>query len=262
MTYLHNPPERPEPLVPAEIDLRGDGGFILDLGRIAASEFVARSSGDAFKAAFRLWCLAWQQVPASSLPDDDRVLAAWSGTGAAWPEVKAMVLSGFVLCRDGRLYHRTLSELALEAWQAKQKAAVRRAQSAERRHRSRQRQQARAGNADEARDTRGSSDAPGAAPEELPPSPDCPPAASPVPRPEHPAIPPTPAPFGGMRGRWQEGLARKLLSSPGSWEGLWPKPPNAASKPLSPRSSAMTSRLDRFPPAKVPKRHQIDHGRR
>ena len=45
MTYIHTPPERPEPLVPAEIDLRGDGGFILDLGRIAASEFVARSSG-------------------------------------------------------------------------------------------------------------------------------------------------------------------------------------------------------------------------
>ena len=181
-----NAPDLPVPFIPAEIDLRDREGFLLNVERIAASELVAMSSGAEFKAAFLLWCKAWQQVPAGSLPDNDRVLAAWSGAGEAWLELKAMALRGFVLCRDGRLYHRLLCERALDAWQEKQKEARKQAQGQIRLRRFRQREAA-SGNADETRFACVSAPS-----ETADASPLCPPLSSPIPPSEHPPISPQP----------------------------------------------------------------------
>lgn len=98
----------PDPLVPVETDIRDLDGFMLNVERLMASELWALSSGDEFKAAVGLWCRAWKQIPAGSLPDDDRILAAFSGAGQLWPQVKEMALRGFILCADGRLYHQVL----------------------------------------------------------------------------------------------------------------------------------------------------------
>jgi hypothetical protein len=71
-----------------------------------------------------LWGAAWHQVPAASLPDDDRVLARYAGYGRAveqWKLIREGALRGFVRCRDGRLYHRTLAEKANAAWQSRLK---------------------------------------------------------------------------------------------------------------------------------------------
>ena len=84
----------------------------LDVLRLRDSDLAALSSGDEFKAAVLLWCVAWHQVPAASLPNDDRLLARYSGTGALWRKVKAEALRGFVECDDGRLYHATIAEKA------------------------------------------------------------------------------------------------------------------------------------------------------
>jgi hypothetical protein len=76
------------------------------------------ASGDAFRAAVLLWCASWHQVPAASLPTDDRLLANLAGYGrdmAGWAEVRGDALRGFVECSDGRLYHRVVAEKALEA---------------------------------------------------------------------------------------------------------------------------------------------------
>ncbi|MCP1258537.1 DUF1376 domain-containing protein [Acetobacter lambici] len=91
----------------------------LDVTRLMDSDIFALSSGDEFKAAIALWCKAWLQVPAASLPDDDRVLAHLSCSGSKWKKVKPMALRGWVKCADGRLYHSVVAEKALLAWKAR-----------------------------------------------------------------------------------------------------------------------------------------------
>lgn len=105
------------PLVPPDVDLRGLPFMPLDVVRLTDSDLFARSSGEEFKAAVALWCKCWLQVPAASLPNDDKVLAHLSGAGARWAKVKAMALRGFTLCSDGRFYHAVIAEKALDAWQ-------------------------------------------------------------------------------------------------------------------------------------------------
>lgn len=102
--------------VPPECDLRGLPWMPIDTVRLLDSDLFALATGEEFKAAVALWCKAWQQVPAASLPEDDRILAKLSGAGARWKKVKEQALRGFVRCTDGRLYHPVIAEKALEAW--------------------------------------------------------------------------------------------------------------------------------------------------
>lgn len=107
----------PAPLTTSDIDLAGMPAFMLDTEQLRQSELWAISSGEEFKAAVGLWCRAWQQKPPGSLPNDDRVLASWSGAGKRWAKVREVALRGFVLCSDGRLYHPVLCADALRAWE-------------------------------------------------------------------------------------------------------------------------------------------------
>lgn len=109
--------DRPDPLVPPEVDLRSFRFMPLDVLRLRDSDLSAVASGDQFKAAVMLWCAAWHQVPAGSVPNDERWLARHSGAGANWPAVRTEALRGFVECSDGRLYHEVVAEKALESWQ-------------------------------------------------------------------------------------------------------------------------------------------------
>lgn len=104
----------PDPLTPPDCDLRGLSFMPLDAVRMLDSDLFALSTGDEFKAAVALWCKAWSQVPAASLPNDDRILAHLSGA-KQWKKVKAMALRGWVLCSDGRFYHPVIAEKAIEA---------------------------------------------------------------------------------------------------------------------------------------------------
>jgi hypothetical protein len=108
-----------DPLVSAEVDLRDFGFMPLDVLRLRDSDLMALSTGEEFKAAVSLWCVAWHQIPAGSLPNDDRLLARFSGAGSAWKKVKEGALRGFVECSDGRLYHTTIAGKAQEAWGSK-----------------------------------------------------------------------------------------------------------------------------------------------
>lgn len=105
-----------EPLTPPDCDLRGLSFMPLDVVRLTDSDLFALATGDEFKAAVTLWCKAWLQVPAASLPDDERILAHLSGTGPRWKKLRDMALRGFVLCADGRWYHPVIAEKAREAW--------------------------------------------------------------------------------------------------------------------------------------------------
>jgi hypothetical protein len=105
------------PLTPPDCDLRGLPFMPLDVVRIIDSDLFALSTGEEFKAALALWCKAWLQVPAASLPDDDRVLAHLSGAGLRWKKVKKIALRGWILCHDGRFYHPVVAEKANDAWE-------------------------------------------------------------------------------------------------------------------------------------------------
>lgn len=106
----------PDPLVPPDVDLRGLPWMPLDTVRLLDSDLFAMASGDAFKAAVSLWCRAWRQVPASSLPTNEKILADWSGARGKWSRVRDVAMRGFVLCSDGRYYHGVIAERALESW--------------------------------------------------------------------------------------------------------------------------------------------------
>ena len=108
------------PLTPAECDLRGMPYMPLFGDRLFGSATWIAASPEAKVAALRLWWRSFaHEVPAASLPNDDMLLADYAGYGVAvkaWRKVKTQAMRGWVLCSDGRLYHRTVAEVALEAW--------------------------------------------------------------------------------------------------------------------------------------------------
>lgn len=108
------------PMTPPDCDLRGMPFMPLAGDRLIDSDLFLMSTGDEFKAALALWWASWKQVPAASLPDDDRLLAGLARVDLKrWTKIKPVALRGFVLCDDGRLYHSVVAEKAAEAWAAR-----------------------------------------------------------------------------------------------------------------------------------------------
>lgn len=110
----------PDPLVPAEVDLRGMEFIPLKGDVLFKSTTWLKGSHEGRCAALRLWWHAFaHEVPAASLPDDDQLLAEHAGYGEvvkAWLKIKPQAMRGWVKCSDGRWYHKLVAELALEAW--------------------------------------------------------------------------------------------------------------------------------------------------
>ena len=123
----------PAPLVEAHVDCSDLDGFMLNAERLMSSELLALHGNDVLGAALLLWCRAWKQRPAASLPDDDRVNAAFARVPLAkFRQVKEAVMRGFVKCSDGRLYHRFLAIEATNAYERKQAFQKKRAADAKR----------------------------------------------------------------------------------------------------------------------------------
>lgn len=121
------------PLTQPDCDLRDFAFMPLDVVRLRDSDLAALESPEACWAAVLLWAASWHQVPAASIPDDDRVLANLAGYGRVvkeWQRVREGALRGWVKCSDGRLYHPVVAEKANEAWEGK--AAYRKRRDAER----------------------------------------------------------------------------------------------------------------------------------
>jgi len=90
----------------------------VDTVKLLDSDLNAIATPEEFRAAVRLWCKAWHQLPAASLPDDDRILATLSGSVSLgrWKRIREVALRGFVKCSDGRMYHPVIAAKAIEAW--------------------------------------------------------------------------------------------------------------------------------------------------
>ncbi len=110
----------PDPLTPPECDLRDFAWMPLDVRRLLTSETWILCNSETKVAAVNLWCEAWHQVPAGSIPDNDRILAHLAQVKIGWGKIKNDVLAGWVKCADGRLYHPVVCEKARESWGNKQ----------------------------------------------------------------------------------------------------------------------------------------------
>ena len=112
----------PAPLTPEDCNLQDFAFMPLDVARLRDSDMAAYESPEACWAAVLLWSAAWHQVPAASLPDDDRFLAKAAGYGRVvkeWMNLREGALHGWIKCADGRLYHPVVAEKAMESWKAK-----------------------------------------------------------------------------------------------------------------------------------------------
>lgn len=112
-------PDLPPPLTPPDCDLRDFQRMMIDITRLRQSSFDSIIDDAAWRAGINLWFSAWHSVPAGSLADDDASLVKAAGLGRdlrQWHQIREVALRGFVACSDGRLYHRTVCEFALEAW--------------------------------------------------------------------------------------------------------------------------------------------------
>lgn len=104
-----------DPLVPSDTDVRGYQALPIEVTRLLTSETWIMSTPAERSAAMCLWLASWQQVPAGSLPNNDRVLSHLSMAGSDWPAVREMALRGWTLCADNRLYHPVVCEKAVDA---------------------------------------------------------------------------------------------------------------------------------------------------
>ena len=108
----------PDPPISPDVDLRKFSWIKIDIDALFNSDFDKTHDDSGWRFGVTLWCRSWHQVPAGSLPDDDRAICQMAGLGrdlATWERHKSVALHGFVKCSDGRLYHPKICEMALEA---------------------------------------------------------------------------------------------------------------------------------------------------
>jgi hypothetical protein len=116
----------------------------LDVRRLLTSETWIDASEEPrlAHALICLWAESWHQVPAASLPDNDRVLARFTMCDKeTWRALRQKALKGWIKCSDGLLYHPVVAEKALEAWNGKKRQKERTRAATEARQRQRTAQQ-------------------------------------------------------------------------------------------------------------------------
>ncbi|WP_151721041.1 DUF1376 domain-containing protein [Acinetobacter ursingii] len=112
------------PLTPKECDVSNFPFMPLDIDRLLNSETWILGDDSEKVASMTLWLKSWSQIPAASIPNNDKMLAHLSGMGTKWKKVKEHALRGWVDGGDGRLYHPVVAEKALEAWIEKLASAI------------------------------------------------------------------------------------------------------------------------------------------
>ena len=107
-----------EPLVPPDVDLRGMSYMPLFGDRLFKSTTWIEARPEARAAALQLYWHAFaHEVPAASLPDNERVLADHAGLPLKlFQRLRPQAMRGWIKCSDGRFYHPVVADVALEAW--------------------------------------------------------------------------------------------------------------------------------------------------
>lgn len=105
----------PNPLTPERCNLQDFKFMPVDVRRLLTSETWVLGTPAERASAMALWLESWHQVPAGSLPNNDRMLAHLSQS-KDWQGEREHVMRGWLLCSDGRYYHPVVAEKALESW--------------------------------------------------------------------------------------------------------------------------------------------------
>lgn len=112
---------RPPPYAP---DTRARGWrFEVDMEKVKQSDTWLRAkTGEVRGALMLLWGESWQQTPCGSLPADDELVALLIDMPPAkFTKFRPVLMRGWYLANDGRLYHETITERVLEMIAARTK---------------------------------------------------------------------------------------------------------------------------------------------
>lgn len=106
----------PPPPIGREVDLRDIRTFDMDVKRVLSSRLWVISTGEEFKRAVASWLRSWHEIPPGSLPAHDDELLPLLGL-TSWDGLRRhIVMNGWALHSDGRLYHRIVVKEALRVW--------------------------------------------------------------------------------------------------------------------------------------------------
>lgn len=137
-TSVVTPGARPPPYPP---DVRAKGWrFELDYEKIEQSDTwgLASEVSMAQPALLMMWMMAWTQVPCGSMPNDENLIRVRCRIPAKlWPALRPILMRGWWLAEDGRLYHDTLAMRVHEMLEYRRKTAKRVADHAARTKQSR-----------------------------------------------------------------------------------------------------------------------------
>lgn len=127
-TLTSVPTNLPEPPYPADTHVKGFQ-FRIDHERLFSSDTWALAPPDVRPWLLMLWHTAWTQRPAGAFTNDHAVIAAKIGMDPRQFAAHAdILLRGFVLHSDGRLYHPVVVEQVLRAGKWKDDTARRQAE--------------------------------------------------------------------------------------------------------------------------------------
>ena len=117
---------KPAPYPP---DTRAKGWrFELDYERIEQSDTwaMAEEVSMAQHALVFMWLMAWRQEPCGSLPSDEAVIRSKCRIPPKlWAGLRDVLMRGWWLADDGRLYHPTITKRVLEMLEYRRKTAER-----------------------------------------------------------------------------------------------------------------------------------------
>jgi hypothetical protein len=120
--------DRPAPY-PADTRAKG-WRFELDYEKIDQSDTwdLAAEVPMAQHALLMMWMVSWRQEPCGSMPNDEAVIRSKCRIPASmWEQFREIMLRGWWLADDGRLYHDTVTMRVLEMIEYRRKEAARRA---------------------------------------------------------------------------------------------------------------------------------------
>jgi hypothetical protein len=114
---------------PYPADTRAKGWrFELEYERIEQSDTwaIAEEVPMAQHALLFMWLAAWKQEPCGSFPNDEAVIRSKCRVPPKlWPALRSVLLRGWWLADDGRLYHPTITARVMEMLEYRRKTAER-----------------------------------------------------------------------------------------------------------------------------------------
>lgn len=115
--------------IPYPADVRAKGWrFEIDYEKVEQSDTwdLASEVPMAQPALLMMWMIAWTQVPCGSMPADENLIRVKCRIPLKlWPALKPILMRGWWLAEDGRMYHDTIAMRVLEMLEYRRKNAVR-----------------------------------------------------------------------------------------------------------------------------------------